>query len=364
MQYFVTGATGFIGRFLVGELLKRPDARVFALVRKGSEGKLDEVRQGLGASVEQLVAVHGDLTRAGLGLDESTLASLCGHVDHFFHLAAIYDLKADAQSQLRTNLEGTRNALDAAAALKAGCFHHVSSIAAAGTYDGRFTETMFDEAVGLTDPYFFTKHESEGLVRRETRIPWRVYRPSMVVGHSKTGAMDKIDGPYFIFRLLHQVSRFVPAWFPLIGIEGGSFNIVPVDYVAEAMDHIAHQPGHDGKVFHLTAEEHYSLAELFNMVALQVGAPGFRLWISNNVLNKGPNQIVSKLAEWPPIKALKEKVLKVLDLPPQILGYLTYPTTYDRSQTKAALAGTSITPPPLEAYIGVLRRYWAEHLNR
>ncbi len=364
MEYFVTGATGFIGRFLVGELLKRPGARVHALVRKGSEGKLDEVRLGLGASAEQLVAVHGDLTRAGLGLDDSVRASLAGHVDHFFHLAAIYDLKADADSQMRTNLEGTRNALDAAAALEVGCFHQVSSIAAAGTYAGRFSETMFDEATGLADPYFYTKHESEGLVRKETRFPWRVYRPSMVVGHSKTGAMDKIDGPYFIFRLLNQVRRFLPAWFPLVGIEGGQFNIVPVDYVVEAMDHIAHQPGLDGKVFHLTAEDHYTLAELFNMVAKQIGAPGFKLWISNNVLNKGPIQVVSAIGQWPPVKVLTDKVLQRLDLPTQMLGYLTFPTTYDRSQTKAALAGSGITPPPLESYIEVLRRYWAAHLNR
>lgn len=364
MQYFVTGATGFIGRFLVAELLKRPDARVFALVRKGSDAKLEDVRRKCGATGEQLLAVHGDLTQPVLGLSSSTLEALKGQIDHFFHLAAIYDLKADAASQMRTNLEGTRNALDAAAALQAGCFHHVSSIAAAGLYPGCFTESMFAEAVDLDDPYFYTKHESEKYVRNETRLPWRVYRPSMVVGDSRDGAMDKIDGPYFMFKLLQRAGQWLPQRLPLIGIEGGQFNIVPVDYVVQAMDHIAHQPGFEQQCFHLTAEKHYSFGELVNLVASVAGAPRLRMCISNNVLSKGPIQVVSVIAAWEPVRKLVESILNRLGLPVSILGFLTYPTTFDRSKTAAALAGTAIVPPALETYLDVLWRYWRDHLDR
>ena len=132
------------------------------------------------------------------------------------------------------------------AALKAGCFHHTSSIAAAGLYPGIFREDMFDEAEGLDDPYLRTKHESEGLVRNETRIKWRIYRPGMVVGHSQTGEMDKIDGPYYFFTFLKKLREMLPPWMPTLGIEGGRINVVPVDFVVDAMDHIAHTPKLDG----------------------------------------------------------------------------------------------------------------------
>jgi thioester reductase-like protein len=108
-----------------------------------------------------------------------------------------------------------------AAAINAGCFHHVSSIAAAGLYDGTFREDMFEEAEDLDHPYFKTKHESEGVVRRHSKVPFRIYRPGFVVGHSKTGEIDKIDGPYYFFKTLQKVRDIVPQWMPMIGIEGG-----------------------------------------------------------------------------------------------------------------------------------------------
>jgi thioester reductase-like protein len=205
MGYFVTGATGFIGRNLI-ELL---------LAREGTMG-----------------VDAGELT------DE---------VDHFFHLAAIYDMTADAESQRVANVEGTRHAVELAEAIGARHFHLASSIAAAGLYKGTFTEDMFDEAQNIENhPYFRTKHESEAVVRNECSVPWRVYRPSMVVGHSETGEMDKVDGPYYFFKALQRLRGVLPGWLPIIGIEGSPINIVPVDFVAKAMDHIAHLDGLDG----------------------------------------------------------------------------------------------------------------------
>jgi hypothetical protein len=102
---------------------------------------------------------------------------------------------------------------------------------------------MFEEAEELDHPYFRTKHESEGIVRRECKGPWRVYRPAIVAGHSQTGEIDKIDGPYYFFKLIQKFRNALPPWMPTIGIEGGRINIVPVDYVADALDHIAHKKG-------------------------------------------------------------------------------------------------------------------------
>ena len=116
-----------------------------------------------------------------------------------------------------------------AKALKAGCFHQVSSIAAAGLYEGTFTEDMFEEAGALDHPYFQTKHESEGIVRAEKRLKWRIYRPGMVVGHSRTGEMDKVDGPLLFLRgPCTNLSSVVPEGFPLLMNKAGLLNIVPV----------------------------------------------------------------------------------------------------------------------------------------
>ena len=130
----------------------------------------------------------------------------------------------------------------------------VSSIAAAGLFKGVFHEDMFDEAQDPRQPpYFRTKHESERVVREECEPPWRVYRPGIVVGDSRTGEIDKVDGPYYFFKLMQpDAATRCRSGSPMIGVEGGDTNLVPVDFVAKAMDHIAHQDGLDGQAFHLT----------------------------------------------------------------------------------------------------------------
>ena len=197
MSYFVTGATGFIGRHLVELLLER-EGTIYVLVREGSRGRLEELRAAWGVDESRVVPVVGDLSQRRLGVSDEDLERLRGEVDHLFHLAAIYDLQASGESQRVANVEGTRHMVQFAEAVEAGCVHQVSSIAAAGLYKGTWREDMFEEAQNLdTNPYFRTKHEAEGVVRNECSRPWRIYRPGIVVGDSETGEMDKIDGPYY-----------------------------------------------------------------------------------------------------------------------------------------------------------------------
>src|SRR4051812_45661719 len=273
MSYFVTGATGFIGRNLVEQLLER-EGPIYVLVREGSRGRLEELRSRWGADEDRIIPVIGDLPQENLGLDQKTIDALKGQVDLFFHLAAIYDMTADAESQRVANVEGPRHAVELAGALDAKHFHMVSSIAAAGLYKGTFTEDMFDEAEKVDNhPYFQTKHESEAVVREESSVPWRVYRPGIVVGHSDTGEMDKIDGPYYFFKLLQRARNTLPQWFPGVGIEGRKINVVPVDFVAKAMDHIAHLDGLDGQAFHLTDPNPVTAGQLINVFAKAAHAP-------------------------------------------------------------------------------------------
>ena len=151
----------------------------------------------------------------------------------------MYDVEADEEASERANVDGTKHVIEFANAHDVGRFHHTSSIAVAGTYKGVFQEDMFDEGQKLPHHYHRTKYESERLVREGVETKLLVYRPGIVVGHSETGEMDKIDGPYYFFKLLQKLRHALPEWFPLAGPEGGQTNLVPVDFVARAMDHIA-----------------------------------------------------------------------------------------------------------------------------
>ena len=138
-------------------------------------------------------------------------------------------------------MEGTRHVVEFANSIEVGTFHHTSSIAVAGKFKGLFREDMFDEEQKLPHAYHQSKFESERIVRSEVKAPLRVYRPGIVVGHSMTGEMDKVDGPYYFFKLIQRVrATRCRSGSRSSGIEGGKANLVPVDFVARAMDHIAH----------------------------------------------------------------------------------------------------------------------------
>jgi NAD(P)-dependent dehydrogenase (short-subunit alcohol dehydrogenase family) len=361
MSYFVTGATGFIGRHLLEHLLARK-GDVHCLVRKGSQKKFDELRERFGADGKRLIAVAGDLTKPMLGLTPSQRKALAGKVKHFFHLAAIYDLAADADSQVAANVEGTRHALELAAALKAGCFHYASSIAVAGMYPGVFREDMFAEAEELDHPYFRTKHDAEALVR-EARIKHRIYRPAIVLGSSKTGEIDKIDGPYYFFRALKKLREALPAWMPTIGLEGGRVNMVPVDFVAAAMDHIAHKPGLDGGCFHLTDPAPRRIGEVLNIFARAGHAPQMTMRLDARMFGFIPGAVKQALAGLPPVKRFTGAVLRDLGIPAAAMRMINYPTRFDCRETERALKGTKIRVPDLTAYAWKLWDYWERHLD-
>ncbi len=362
MSYFVTGATGFIGRHLVERLLQR-EGTIYALVRAGSRGRLEELRTGWGADGARIVPVSGDLTQAGLAVSEEDLVAMRGEIDHFFHLAAIYDITADAETQEIANVEGTRHALELASAVGAGCFHQVSSIAVAGLYRGEWREEMFEEAERLdNNPYFRTKHESERLVREYTR-PWRVYRPGIVVGDSRSGEIDKVDGPYYFFKALQRARRVLPSWLPTVGIEGGEINIVPVDFVASALDHIAHEPDLDGRAFHLTDPNPRTAGEVINLFAKAADAPQMALRLDSEITEPATGALRSALRFLPPAKRALKIAIGQLGLPPSVLTYVDYPTRFDCSEAQAALAGSGIEVPPLESYATRVWDYWERNLD-
>ena len=365
MRYFVTGATGFIGKRLVKTLLARRGATVRFLLRPESRAKLDDLLEywGVSGSKGRAVPVYGDLTAKKLGVSAEDVKRLKGQVDHVYHLAAVYDLSADAESQIAANIDGTRAVVEFAKAVDARHLHHVSSIAAAGLYEGVFREDMFDEAEGLDHPYFMTKHESEKIVRKESKVPWTVYRPALVVGDSQTGEMDKIDGPYYFFKLIQRMRQALPPWMPAIGIEGGRINIVPVDFVVQAMDYLAHARGHDGKCFHLVDPQPMRVGEVLNAFAKAAHAPSMSLFINAALLGFVPKVIKKGMMSLTPVRRIRNAVMKDLGLPDDIMTFVNYPTRFDCRQTRQALEGSGIAVPRLDTYAWRLWDYWERHLD-
>jgi NAD(P)-dependent dehydrogenase (short-subunit alcohol dehydrogenase family) len=362
MSYFVTGATGFIGRNLVELLLER-EGTIYVLVREGSKGRLEELRNRWGVDPDRVVGIVGDLSQPGLGISDEDVERLRGEIDHLFHLAAIYDMTADAASQNVANVEGTRHMVQFAEDVEAGRVHMVSSIAAAGLYKGVWREDMFEEAEDLDNhPYFRTKHDSEGIVRTECTRPWRIYRPGIVVGNSETGEMDKIDGPYYFFKLIRRLRGTVPEWVPMPGIEGREINLVPVDFVARAMDHIAHVEGLDGRAFHLTDPSPKTAGEVIDIFAQAGHAPQSSVRLPAAVVDLAA-PFVKAVASLPPGDIVSNRVLSDFGIPRSVLTYINYPTQFDSRQAQAALAGTDIRVPPLDAYADKLWDYWERHLD-
>jgi thioester reductase-like protein len=348
MSAFVTGATGFIGRRLLERLLTR-GGDIHALARPQSVDKLEGLARRLNAG-ERVKPVVGDLSAPMLGIQPQWIREHAGDIEHVFHLAAVYDMEASDEANEIANVGGTRETVAVANALRAGCLHHVSSVAAAGSYAGTFTEAMFDEGQPLLHPYHRTKFESERIARRATRIPWRVYRPAIVVGDSRTGEMDKLDGPYYFFPLLNAASQ-LPSALRFLAPRLGATNLVPVDFVAAAIDFLAQEQGLDGRAFHLVNPEPQPTVEVLNIFARVAGAPRLSAVLPRATLDV-PMQV----------GVVREKLLPRLGIPAAAVDHASFTCTFDSRATRRALAGSGIEVPSLESYAPVLWKYWKDHM--
>ncbi|MCM6775987.1 SDR family oxidoreductase [Nocardia sp. CDC159] len=340
MAYLVTGATGWIGRYLIPELLKRSD-EIYVLVRPGADSayRFDRcAREWLGG--DRVRPVRGDLDVPGLDLDPDWLARHRGSIDQIFHLAAGYDAGRPG--------DGTRNLLGVAERLGAGVLHHVSTAEVAGSAEGLYTEDMFDVGQVLLTPYQRACFEAERAIREQHRVPWRIYRPSIVIGHSRTGEIDRITGPYYFFRLL-RIAAQLPRLLPLVVPKLGETNMVPVDFVARALDHIAHLPESTSTTYHLVDPRRQTAADVLNLFADEAGAP--------HLVEVMPKESLDVLMRVPGVSW----VLPRLGVPRDVLEHSEFGCWFDCRNTTTALAGTDISVPPLAAYAPIIWKYWIEN---
>jgi len=351
MRYVVTGGTGFIGRRIVSRLLEhQPDAQVWVLVRRRSLGRFERLALDWGERVKPLV---GELPE--LDLAEQVISEL-GPVDHLVHCAAIYDITVGEAEQRAANVDGTRAVVALAQRLGA-TFHHVSSIAVAGDFRGEYTEDDFDVGQGLPTPYHQTKFEAETLVRDTPGLRYRIYRPAVVVGDSRTGEMDKIDGPYYFFGVLAKLA-VLPSFTPMMLPDTGRTNIVPVDYVADALVFLMHagSASRDGQTFHLTAPSTVGLRGIYRGIARSAGLPPLR-----GTLPRSMATSVLKVSGR--AKVLRNMAATQLGVPAEVLDVIDLAPTFVSDKTRNALHGSGIDVPEFASYAPQLWRYWAAQLD-
>ena len=262
--YFVTGATGFIGRHLVERLLER-EGDIHVLVREGSREKLDALIERWGQPDRDQAGGRRPRRAAASASTRPTLPK----IDHFFHLAAIYDMGADETRNALLNVGGTQNAIDLANALEVGTLppHVLDRRRRRSTTRASSPRTCSTRARSWPTRTTGRSSSPRSSSASACKAPWRVYRPASSSATAGPARWTRSTGPTTSSRSIQKVRHALPEWFPLISLEWGWTNIVPVDYVAAAVDHIAHQDGLDGQAFHVVDPKGQRVGEVLNTFA-------------------------------------------------------------------------------------------------
>ena len=344
---FITGFPGFIANRLLERLLGTPlrkdasnDCRFILLVQPALVARAKEeiarLAQVSGKPVDDFQLVEGDISQPGLGLTAENAAFAREQTTRAFHLAAVYDLAVERELALRVNVGGTRNVLDFARSMpNLRHFHHVSTCYVAGKREGVILETELRHEAGYRNFYEESKYLSEMEVDRlKHELPITIHRPAVVCGDSKTGETAKYDGVYY---LIHYLLRW-PNVLSLINIGNHmvSLNLVPVDFVVDAMAALAFEERAIGKTVQLADPSPLTTNQLFNAIARAINDSHSRI--------TAPAKLVRFFLMLPPSP-------RITGLPHHAVPYFFVKQLYDTSQAQELLAPHGICCPPFESYI-------------
>lgn len=359
-----TGFPGFLGVKLLPRVLERaiadadPDARAVCLV----QGKFADLAKQKVAEIEarrprlagRIQLVEGDITTPGLGLPapgaRATKATKWQkEVSEIYHLAAIYDLSVKKRIGMKVNVDGTKHVLDFAEGSKRlERVHYVSTCYVSGRYPGIYREEDLDKGQKFNNYYEETKFLAEVELQRRMRggLPATIYRPAVVVGDSQSGATQKYDGPYFVIRWL--LKQPVVAMLPVIGDTGRTrINLVPQDFVLDAMVHLSSQPSTIGKVFQLADPDPLTIDALLDEIARSTGRLIVRVPL--------PLAVAKAAIDYVP------GVYWLMGIPSSSVDYFVHPTYYATTNAQAELSKAGIVCPSIATYLNRLVAYMLEH---
>ncbi len=346
---FLTGFPGFIAGRLV-ERLARQDARFLLLVQSAFVARAREevarIAHETGAPIENFRILEGDITQPDLGLARASMEIARAETTLLFHLAAVYDLGVRRDVALRVNVEGTRNVNQFALTLSGlRRYHYVSTCYVAGQRTGVIRETELKHNAGFRNFYEETKYLAELEVEElKTRLPVTIHRPSVVCGDSRTGETAKYDGIYYLIQYL----RMQPDLLSLVNIGNHKvrLNLVPVDFVVEAMAALVLDESALGATVQLADTAPLTTYELFETIAKALAGRGSRI--------KAPPPLVRSTLKLPFSPHLT-------GLPHAAVPYFFLDQTYDTSVARHLLEPHGVACPPFSLYAENLINFVARH---
>src|SRR4051794_22209701 len=345
---FFTGFPGFIGKRLVRRLLSDdPELRVAAIVEESMVDRARKAAEDLGAS-DRIDVLPGDIGERDLGLPAPDLDRLKAETTVAYHLAAIYNLAVPLEIAQRVNVEGTGNVLDFCAACKQlGRLNYVSTAYVAGERHGVVYEHELSLGQGFKNHYESTKFQAELWVREMfDRVPTTIYRPAIVVGDSKTGETQKFDGPYYMLRTIAlSVSRGTPI--PQFGDSSAPFNVVPVDFIVDALHSVSSEPTAVGETLHLVDPDPISARELLTLLSKEYAGkePRYKL----------PSRLVEGSLRFKPVRDMFSGA------PQESIRYLNHEVRFDTRRADDLLARAGLRCPRFEEYVGPVVNFFREH---
>jgi nucleoside-diphosphate-sugar epimerase len=355
MTVLMTGFPGFLASALLPGILRRCGGEATCLVQLKYAGLAARRAEALAVADASLAGrvllVEGDITQPGLGLNGRGLDD----VSEVWHLAAVYDLAVERELAVRVNVEGTRNVLDAITRCPGlERLHYFSTCYVSGRYAGPFGEDDLEVGAPFNNYYEETKHDAEAEVRRRMAagLPATIYRPSIVVGDSRTGETQKFDGPYFVMQwLLRQPMVAVLPKVAVLPLAGDPtvtrINVVPRDFVIDAVGYLSGHPQSAGRTYQLADPHPLTVAEMVDTLAHATGRKVIKVGLPREV-GKG-------------VLAHVPGAYRLLRIPPEAVDYYAHPTHYLTDHTQADLAGSGIHLPPFPSYVDRLVEFMQHH---